>query len=348
MNNNYLWVEKYRPAKLDDICSQTNIIKSLKSSIYNKNLPHLIFFGPSGCGKTSTIIALAKEIFGLEHYNNRIIELNASDERGINIIREKIKTYAKQSIKKIDNLPPWKIIILDEADTMTIDSQFALRRIMEQYSKITRFCIICNYYNKIIDPIISRCSMFRFKAVNSIDITSKLEYICNNEKLNCTVDIINKIKINSRGDLRKAINLLQKCYCSLNNKSEFYNLSLENCSYENLSITKDSTKNSELILLKLDELSGYIPSDIFNNLIQLIFLKDYKNVEILLNDIYNNGYSIVNQILLFHDFIINSTIESEKKAKIVCKIAEIDQYLIKGCDEFIQLMNLIYYIMITI
>ena len=351
MNNNYLWVEKYRPTKLDDICSQSNTIKSLRSSIYNQNLPHLIFFGPSGCGKTSTIIALAKEIFGLENYNNRIIELNASDERGINIIREKIKTYAKQSIKKIDNLPPWKIIILDEADTMTIDSQFALRRIMEQYSKITRFCIICNYYNKIIEPIISRCSMFRFKAINSIDIISKLEYICNNEKINYTSDIINKIKINSRGDLRKAINLLQKCYCSLNNNQDFFKkhgLTEISTDSEKYCVNKQISSNSNCILLKLDELAGYIPSDIFNNLIKLIFLKDYKNVEILLNDIYNNGYSLVNQILLFHDFIINSTIASEKKANIICKIAEIDQNLIKGCDEFIQLMNLIYYIMITI
>jgi len=137
----YTWVEKYRPNNLSEISSQNNVINSLKNAILSKNIPHLIFFGPSGCGKTSTIIALSKELFG-EEYKNRIIELNASDERGINIIREKIKSYAKQSINTNKNIPPWKIIILDEADTMTMDSQFALRRIMEQYSKISRFCII--------------------------------------------------------------------------------------------------------------------------------------------------------------------------------------------------------------
>ena len=326
MNNNYLWVEKYRPEKLDDICSQTNIIKSLKSSIYNKNLPHLIFFGPSGCGKTSTIIALAKELFGLENYNNRIIELNASDERGINVIREKIKTYAKQSIKNIDNLPPWKIIILDEADTMTIDSQFALRRIMEQYSKITRFCIICNYHNKIIDPIISRCSLFRFKPILHDEIISKLTFICVNENINYSLNILNKIILNSRGDLRKAINLLQKCYATNN--------LFKSC--------------NELSIDILYELSGLIPECIFNNLIKYIFLKDNNNVELIVNNIYNDGYSIINQILLFHDFIINSNLSSDKKANIICKIAEIDQNLIKGCDEYIQFMHLVYYIMITI
>jgi len=167
-NKNYSWVEKYRPENLNEISAQSNVIKSLKSAMHTKNIPHLIFFGPSGCGKTSTILALSKELFGSENYTDRIIELNASDERGINVIREKIKTYAKQSIKNIKDAPPWKIIILDEADTMTSDSQFALRRIMEQYSKITRFCIICNYHNKIIDPIISRCSLLDLNQLNQL------------------------------------------------------------------------------------------------------------------------------------------------------------------------------------
>ena len=156
------WVEKYRPESLDQITTQYNIIQSLKNGIKTKNIPHLIFYGGPGCGKTSTILALAKELFGKKNYLNRIIELNASDERGINVVREKIKMYAKQAINYKDDMPPWKIIILDEADTMTSDSQFALRRIIEENSKITRFCFICNYHNKIIDPIISRCSIFFF------------------------------------------------------------------------------------------------------------------------------------------------------------------------------------------
>ena len=321
MTYNYSWVEKYRPENLSEISAQTNVIKSLKSALITKNLPHLIFFGPSGCGKTSTILALSKELFGTEHYSDRIIELNASDERGINIIREKIKTHAKQSIKYIKNAPPWKIIILDEADTMTPDSQFALRRIMEQYSKITRFCIICNYHNKIIDPIISRCSLFRFKPIDSNEIIIKLKYICECEKFKCPDKLLYKIVGICRGDLRKAINFLQKCFNSYGDKV-----------------------NEEL----LDEMSGIIPTEKFNQLMQTIFQKDYKLVDSLVNSLFLEGYSMVNQIILFHNYIINSDIDSYKKSNILCKISDVDQNLIKGCDEFIQFMRLSYHIMITI
>jgi replication factor C subunit 2/4 len=317
---NESWVEKYRPENLNQISAQSNVVRTLKASLITKNIPHLIFFGPSGCGKTSTILALSKELFG-EDYRERIIELNASDERGINVIREKIKNYAKQSIKNIKNAPPWKIIILDEADTMTPDSQFALRRIMEQYSKITRFCIICNYHNKIIDPIISRCSLFRFKPIDLNEIKNKLKSICYIEKFNCSDKIIDKIISISRGDLRKAINLLQKCFNSYG---------------DNI--------NEDL----LNELSGTIPSNIFNSLITNINNKNTKNVDNIINKIFLDGYSMVNQILLFHNYIINSNLSSDQKAKIVCKISEIDQNLINGCDEYIQFMKLAYYIMICL
>ena len=320
-NKIYSWVEKYRPENLDDISAQYDVIKSLKTAIKTKNIPHLIFFGPSGCGKTSTILALSRELFGNENMSNRIIELNASDERGINTIREKIKTHAKQSIKPVDNIPPWKIIILDEADTMTPDSQFALRRIIEQYSKVTRFCIICNYHSKIIDPIISRCSLFRFKPIESTAIMDKLKLICLKENFNCSEKLINKIIKICRGDLRKGINLLQKCYNSYGDKI-----------------------NEEL----LDEMSGIIPLTDFEKLIKYIIKKDTLKVDVIIKDLYLKGYSMVNQIILFHDFILNFDISSEKKSKIVYKLAELDQNLIKGCDEFIQFMKIVYYIMITL
>ena len=320
-NKTYSWVEKYRPENLNEISAQSNVVNSLRSALITKNLPHLIFFGPSGCGKTSTILALSKELFGTEHYQSRIIELNASDERGINVIREKIKTYAKQSIKDIKDAPPWKIIILDEADTMTSDSQFALRRIMEQYSKITRFCIICNYHNKIIDPIISRCSLFRFKPIKSDEIIIKLNQICIKENFICSNTLLEKIVSICRGDLRKAINLLQKCYNSYGDKI-----------------------NEDL----LDELSGIMPISKFNKLIHFVFEKDIDNVNKSVDELFLEGYSLVNQIILFHNYLINIEIPSHKKANILCKIADIDQNLIKGCDEYIQLMKLVYHIMITI
>jgi replication factor C subunit 2/4 len=320
-NKNHLWVEKYRPCNLDEISAQSNVIKSLRSAIITKNIPHLIFFGPSGCGKTSTIIALAKDLFGLKNYSDRIIELNASDERGINIIREKIKMYSKQSIKNVKGIPPWKIIVLDEADTMTTDSQFALRQIMEKYSKITRFCIICNYYNKIIDPIISRCALFRFKPIDPQNIYNKLEYICKQENVKYSDKLLEKIIIICKGDLRKAVNLLQKCYNSY-----------------------DDNINIEI----LDNISGVIPENNFNKLIEYIVKKDNKNVDLLINQINLESYSLVNQIMIFHNYIINSNIDSRKKSEILCKLTEIDQSLIKGCDEYIQFMKLVYFIMITL
>uniref|UniRef100_A0A6C0D9E0 AAA+ ATPase domain-containing protein n=1 Tax=viral metagenome TaxID=1070528 RepID=A0A6C0D9E0_9ZZZZ len=310
------WVEKYRPKSLNEITTQYNVVESLKKGIQTKNIPHLIFYGGSGCGKTSTILALSRELFGKE-YSNRIIELNASDERGINIVRDKIKMYAKQAVKLSDDIPPWKIIILDEADTMTPDSQFALRRIIEEYSKVTRFCIICNYHNKIIDPIISRCSLFCFKSISDIDIFNKLKEISIKENFNCSDSLINKIIKISRGDLRKGINFLQKCYNAYNEKY-----------------------NEEI----LEEISGILPNNIFNELIQNIFNKDIEKIDEQLLNINLEGYSLVNQILLFHDYIINSNLTNQQKSQIILKISDVDQNLIKGCDEYIQFIRLVYYI----
>ena len=310
------WVEKYRPKSLDQITTQNNVIDSLKNGIKTKNIPHLVFYGGPGCGKTSTILALAKELFG-QHYSKRIIELNASDERGINVVRDKIKMYAKQSVKNDDNMPPWKIIILDEADTMTSDSQFALRRIIEEYSKVTRFCFICNYHNKIIDPIISRCSIFCFKSISDSDIYNKLKYISDSENFKCSDTLFNKIIKISRGDLRKAINLLQKCY----------NLYDE--------------KNTDEIL---EEVSGIIPEKQFNLLIDNINQKNLNAINKNIEHITLNGYSLVNQIILFHNYVIDADLSNDQKSKIIIKLSDIDQNLIKGCDEFIQFIRLVYYI----
>ncbi len=315
------WVEKYRPKSLNEVTSQNNIIESLRKTLFTKNLPHLIFYGPSGCGKTSTILALAKELFGKEYWSDRIIELNASDERGINIVRDKIKMYAKKSIKENPNIPPWKIIILDEADTMTSDSQFALRRIMEEYSYITRFCIICNYHDKIIEPIISRCSLFSFKPISETNIINKLKTISIKEECNFNDKLINKICKFSRGDLRKAINLLQNCNNSFSNE-----------------------ENEEL----LDEFSGIIPKEKFDLLFSYIYSKDLNNINKIIEEIYIQNYSLVNQIPYLHDFIFQSNLNDEQKIKIINKISDIDQNLIKGCDEYIQLMRLIYYIVSVI
>ena len=310
------WVEKYRPTNLNEVSAQSDVVKSLKKVLETKNLPHLIFFGPSGCGKTSTILALSKELFGEEYYKERVIELNASDERGINVIRDKIKTYAKKSINPKDNIPPWKIIILDEADNMTSDSQFALRRIMEEYSKLTRFCIICNYHNKIIDPINSRCALFRFKPIKQEDLIVKLKDICQKENLSLSDEFLNQVIKFSRGDLRKAINFLQKCQ---NRYGNIFNQDI------------------------LNEISGIIPKDIFDELMNGIINKNSTVIDKIISEAINNGYSLVNQIVYFDNFIKDSDkLSSKIKSQLSIKLTEIDNNLLKGGDEYIEFMRLAY------
>lgn len=179
-------------------------------------LPHMLFYGPPGTGKTSTILALAKELFGPEMFRTRVLELNASDERGISIVREKVKDFARMQLsnpppnyKDRYPCPPYKIIILDEADSMTQDAQSALRRTMETYSKITRFCLICNYVTRIIDPLASRCSKFRFKTLDQGNSLKRLEEIATNEDVNLEPGAVNALIRCSEGDLRKAITFLQ-------------------------------------------------------------------------------------------------------------------------------------------
>lgn len=176
----------------------------------------MLFYGPPGTGKTSTILALAKELFGPEMFRTRVLELNASDERGISIVREKVKDFARMQLsnpppnyKDRYPCPPYKIIILDEADSMTQDAQSALRRTMETYSKITRFCLICNYVTRIIDPLASRCSKFRFKTLDQGNSLKRLEEIATNEDVNLESGAVNALIRCSEGDLRKAITFLQ-------------------------------------------------------------------------------------------------------------------------------------------
>lgn len=208
MNNsdNFLpWVEKYRPKVFDEIISHTQNIETIKKLLINESLPHLLFHGSPGTGKTSTIMALAKEIYG-NNIRLMVMKLDASDDRGINSVREDIKGFAEKSNMFQKGV---RLIILDEADSMTFDAQFALRRIIEKYSTTIRFCLICNYENKIIPAIRSRCANFRFSNIDIKHICSKLEQIALAENLKYDKDVINIIAKLADGDLRKAINLIQ-------------------------------------------------------------------------------------------------------------------------------------------
>jgi len=206
MDNSFLpWVEKYRPTTINEIISHGQIIETIKKLLLGGSLPHLLFYGSPGTGKTSTIMAIAKEIYG-STIRLMVMKLDASDDRGINSVREDIKGFAEKSNMFQKGV---RLIILDEADSMTYDAQFALRRIIEKYSTPIRFCLICNYENKIIPAIRSRCANFRFNNIDNIHICSKLTQIVNNEKLNVEPHVINIIATLGKGDLRKSINLLQ-------------------------------------------------------------------------------------------------------------------------------------------
>ena len=204
--NEYLpWVEKYRPKTIDEIISHDQNIKTIKKLLINKSLPHLLFHGSPGTGKTSTIMALAKEIYG-DNIIFMVMKLDASDDRGINSVREDIKGFAEKSNMFYTGV---KLIILDEVDAMTFDAQFALRRIIEKYSATIRFCLICNYENKIIPAIRSRCANFRFSNINVNHICTKLNNIISNENIKHEDGIVETIAKITDGDLRKAINILQ-------------------------------------------------------------------------------------------------------------------------------------------
>ena len=181
-----------RPSKVEEISHQIEVVSALRQSVLTGQVPHLMFYGPPGTGKTSTILALAKELFGHEFFKQRVTELNASDERGIAVVREKIKKFAQRKIARHPdgrtNVPPIQICILDEADSMTTDAQAALRRIIEQFSSTTRFCIICNYISKIIDPLASRCVKFRFSPIAKEAQMERLKLICDREGVQVSGD----------------------------------------------------------------------------------------------------------------------------------------------------------------
>lgn len=199
------WVERYRPKSINEIISHAQNIETIKKLLIGCSLPHLLFHGSSGTGKTSTIMALAKEIYG-NNVRLMVMKLDASDDRGINSVREDIKGFAEKSNMFQKGV---RLIILDEADSMTFDAQFALRRIIEKYSATIRFCLICNYENKIIPAIRSRCANFRFSNIDNIHICNKLNQIIKSENLKHEPDVTNTIATLAKGDLRKAINLLQ-------------------------------------------------------------------------------------------------------------------------------------------
>ena len=201
-----VWAEKYRPKTLDEMVDREEIVSRFKSFVKDKNLPHLLLVGPAGVGKTTSILCLSRDLYG-PGYQNYILELNASDERGIDVIRDKVKNFARTSA--IASEVSFKILVLDEADSLTTAAQHALRRTMEVYTRTCRFCLIGNYSENIIDPIQSRCSVFRFGPLAEQDVKSYISMISKKEGVKLIPEGLDAVFEASGGDMRKATNLLQ-------------------------------------------------------------------------------------------------------------------------------------------
>jgi len=286
-----LWVEKYRPKNLSEIMSQENNIKFIKKFLTVNKLPHLLLFGSSGTGKTSAILACAREL-NKKNFHSFILELNASEHRGIDVVREKIKDFATTK-SMYDGL---KIIILDEADSMTTIAQSALRRILEKYSKNVKFCIICNYLNKIIPALQSRCIRLKFSQLLVDDIKTLLLKICDKENLKISDNVLNGIIDLSTGDMRKAINLLQNIYIQKNivTIEDLYNY-IGQPTPNTISLIFDIVNNEKNIKISFDKINNLINENslLLSNIITFIHNK-------LLNIIKNedtNKYD--NSTLLF-------------------------------------------------
>jgi len=305
-----VWVEKYRPKKLTDVVGQRSIVERLQAYTKTRSMPHMLFAGPAGSGKTTCAIALARELYG-DSWRDNLIELNASDERGIDVERGKVKDFARAaSIGGSD----FKIIFLDEADALTSDAQAALRRTMERYTQTCRFILSCNYSSKIIEPIQSRCAVFRFRPLTETEVKSYLKRIASAEQVNIVEDGLTAIATLAAGDLRKATNILQVS-ASLGKRVD------QDTVFE----STENIRPSEIVELLTTALAGN-------------FTAARSRLDEL---VVRHGLSGEDIIAGIHRAVLDLPVSEESKVRLVDRVGEAEFRIVAGATERIQLEALL-------
>ncbi|MBN2459388.1 replication factor C small subunit [Candidatus Woesearchaeota archaeon] len=306
-----IWTEKYRPQDFDEVKGQDEIVKRVEAFVKKKNMPHLLFAGPAGVGKTTLSLVIAKKLFGSRWHEN-FLELNASDERGIDVIRVKVKDFART--RAIGDFP-FKIIYLDECDALTKDAQQALRRTMENYTQTCRFILSCNYSSKIIDPIQSRCSVFRFKPLPKEDIHKIIEKIAKHESLHIDAKAKEALYEISEGDCRKLENIMQSS-----------------------AAIKD--KITEDVIYSVA--SAAEPKEI-NDMLELCIKGSFLNAkDKLLETMLNHGLAGLDVIKQVQQQIWKiEKLDNRKKLEMIKECGEAEFRMVEGSDEFIQLEALL-------
>jgi len=305
-----IWTERYRPSNFEEFAGQEEIVKRIKNLTNAMNIPHLMFAGPAGVGKSTLALIIVKNLFG-ETWRENYLELNASDERGIDIIRQKVKDFART--KALENIP-FKVIFLDEADALTREAQQALRRTMENYTNTCRFILSCNYSSKVIDPIQSRCAMFRFQLLEKKDLDKIAHKIAANEELELSEQGLNALYEASEGDARRLINLLQSTSSiSPQITEELVNTILANAKPKDIKVVLEIALSGDFVKAK----------------------------EKLLDVMLKESIAGTDVIKAIQKEIWNLQIEPEIKVRLTEKTGETEFRIVEGSDAFIQLESLL-------